>query len=87
MCQFLKRNNRNYDKLSGKQAETQPFDTLCINLVIKYRMTPNKGGRKCAMKGKKDKDVYLKVMTMIDPATGWIEIRSVPEASADLVAN
>ena len=24
---------------------------------------------------------------MIDPATGWIEIRYVPEARADLVAN
>ena len=24
---------------------------------------------------------------MIDPATGWIEIRSVPESRADLVAN
>ena len=24
---------------------------------------------------------------MIDPATSWIEIRSVPEARADLVAN
>ena len=24
---------------------------------------------------------------MIDPATGWIEIDSVPEARADLVAN
>ena len=24
---------------------------------------------------------------MIDPATGWIEILSVPEARADLVAN
>ena len=24
---------------------------------------------------------------MIDPATGWIEVRSVPEARADLVAN
>ena len=31
------------------------------------------------MKGKKDKDVYLQAITMIDPATGWIEIRSVPE--------
>ena len=50
-------------------------------------MTLNKGGREYAMKGKKDKDVYLQVITMIDPATGWIEIRSVPEARADLVAN
>ena len=24
---------------------------------------------------------------MIDPATGWIEIRSVPEARVDLVVN
>ena len=43
-------------------------------------MTPNKGGRKYAMKGKKDKDVYLQANTMIDPATSWKEIRSVPEA-------
>ena len=49
-------------------------------------MTPSKGGRKYAMKGKKDKDGYLQAMTMIDPATSWIEIHSVPEARADLVA-
>ena len=39
------------------------------------------------MKRQKRKDVYLQAVTMIDPATGWIEIRSVPEARADLVAN
>ena len=50
-------------------------------------MTPNKGGRKHSMKGKTDKDVHLQAITMIDPATGWIEIHSVPEARADLVAN
>ena len=50
-------------------------------------MTPNKGDRKYAMKGYKDKDVYLQAITMIDPATSWIEICSVPEARADLVAN
>ena len=50
-------------------------------------MTPNKGGRKYAMKDKKDKDVYFQSITMIDPATGWIEIRSVQEARADLDAN
>ena len=60
---------------------------LCIDLIGKYRMTPKKGGRKYAMKGKKDKDVYLQAITMTDPATGWIEIRSLPEARADLVAN
>ena len=39
------------------------------------------------MLGKKDKDVYLLAITMIDPATSWIEIRSMPEARANLVAN
>ena len=65
MCQFLKRNKRNYGKLPAKQAETQPWDTLYIDLI-----GINKGGRKYAMKGKKDEDVYLQAITMIDPATG-----------------
>ena len=39
------------------------------------------------MKGKTDKDIYLQAITMIDPATGWIEICFVPEARADHVAN
>ena len=58
---------------------TQPWDTLCIELIGKYRMTTNKGGRKYAMKCKKDKNIYLQAITMIDPATGWIKIRSIPE--------
>ena len=50
-------------------------------------MAFNKGGRKYSTKGNKDKDVYLQAITMIDPATGCIEIRSMPEVRADLVAN
>ena len=46
-------------------------------------MTPNKGGRKYAVKG----SVYLLAITMIHPATSWIEIHSVPKVRADLVAN
>ena len=50
-------------------------------------MTRDKGGKKYAMKGKKDKDVYLQTITMIDSATGWIEICFLPEGRVDLVAN
>ena len=52
-------------------------------------MTPNKSGRgrKYVMIDNKDKDIYLQAMTMIDPATGWIETCSVPEARVYLVAN
>ena len=60
---------------------------LCIDLIGIYRMTPNKRGRKYAVKGKKDKDVYLQAIIMIDPATGSIEICSVSEAKTYLVAN
>ena len=52
-------------------------------------MIPNKGVRKNAMQGKEDKDVYLQAITMIDPATRWIKICSVPEvrAKANPIAN
>ena len=30
--------------------------------------------------------VYLQAVTMIDPATGWVEIRAVRSARADYVA-
>ena len=33
------------------------------------------------------KSVYLQAVTMIDLATGWIEIRTIPSALVDLVAN
>ena len=63
----------NNDKLPPpQQAEYQPWNMLCIDLNRSQRMTPNKGNRKYAMKGKKDKDVYVQAITMIDPGTGWI---------------
>ena len=77
----------NYCKLPLNQVETQPWDTLCIDLIGKYRMNPNKRCRKYAMNGRKDNGVYLQAIIMIDPAIGWKEIRCVPEIRADLVGN
>ena len=40
------------------------------------------------MTTKNGKTVYLQAVIMIDPATGWIEIRTVPFARVlDLVSN
>ena len=50
-------------------------------------MTPNRGDKKYVMKGDECKDIYLQAISMIDPAMGWIETYSVPEAKADLVPN
>ena len=39
------------------------------------------------MTTKSGRSVYLQAVTMIDPSTVWIEIRTVPSALSDLVAN
>ena len=39
------------------------------------------------MTTKSGKYVYSQAVTMIDPATGWIEIFTLLSAQADLVAN
>ena len=48
-------------------------------------MTPNKGGRKYVMKGEKDKRFTF--INLNYDRHSWIEMWSVPEARADLVAN
>ena len=48
---------------------------------------PKGDEKKYKMTSKSGRSVYLQTGTMIDPATGWIEIRTVPSARADLVAN
>ena len=86
-CQFLKRNKKLYGKLPPKKAETNPWDVLCVDLIGKYQFSPKGGGKEYQIKTKKGHSVYLQAVTMIDPATGWVEIRAVPSARADLVAN
>ena len=39
------------------------------------------------MTTKSGSSVYLQAVTIIDPATGWIEIHTVPSARSDHVAN
>ena len=39
------------------------------------------------MTTKNKMSVYLQTVTMIDPATGWMEIRMVPYDRADKVSN
>ena len=92
------KNKKQYGKLPPKRAETIPWDTLCIDLIVKYQFTLKGGGEKFQILPKGDEkkyklitkagwSVYLQAVTIIDPATGWIEIRTVPSAWADLVAN
>ena len=47
---------------------------------------PKDGGKKYQMTTKNRKTVYLQAVTMRDPATGWIEIRTVPSTHVDPVS-
>ena len=73
---------RNYNQLLPKEVETQPMDTLCIDLIDKYIMTYNKGSKTY---GRRDTGVYLQGIIAKYPASGLIEIRSEAKARADLV--
>ena len=85
-CQRLKRNKKNYGKLPPKQAEATPWQTMCVDLICKYKLNPNGGGKKYEMITEKNKVIYLQAFTMIGQATGWIEIIAVSNARADLDA-
>ena len=85
--QFLKRSKTHYGKLPPKEAEAVPWDTLCVDLIGKYQFNPQGGGKKYQMTTTSGKKVYLQAVTMIDPATGWVEIRALPGARADYVSN
>ena len=41
-CQRAKTTNQKYGKLSPKQAETNTWDTLCVDLIVPYTI-PQKG--------------------------------------------
>ena len=77
------------EKLPLKESETILWDTLCVDLIGKYQFNPKIGGKKFQIVPKGDgkkykmttksgRSVYFQAVTMIDPATGWIEICTVP---------
>ena len=94
----MKRNKKQYGKLPPKEAKIIPWDTICLDLIGKYQFAPKGVGKKFQivpkgdekkykMNTKSGRSVYLQAVTMIDLATGWIEICIVPSARANVVAN
>ena len=76
-CQFTKRKSINYGKLPAKEAKASPWDTLCVDLIGPYKIQSNKD---------KNKEIKLHAVTMIDPATGWFEIKQIPDKEAHTIA-
>ena len=76
-CQLTKRTKKKYGHLPTKEAETIPWDTLCVDLIGPYNI----------QRKNQKKPLTLWAVTMIDPATGWFEIASITTKRADVIAN
>ena len=66
-CQLTKKKHLKYGLLPPKEAEAEPWETLCVDLIGPYKII-----RKHMPK--KNRILWLHCLTMIDPATGWFEI-------------
>ena len=65
-----------YGTLPPKVAESKPWDKLCVDLIGPYKIR---------RKGKPD--LICHCVTMIDPATNWIEIQAIKDKRSDTVSN
>ena len=74
-CRRAKTTNQKYSKLPPKHAYTNPWDTLCVDLIGPYKI-PQK--RKNLLK--------FWCLTMIDPATGWFAMAQIPRKMAAEIA-
>ena len=75
-CQFTKRTNKRYGHLPAKEAESVPWERLCVDLVGPYTLTDAK-----------HKEHRMWCVTMIDPATNWFEMKNIKSKDAPTVAN
>ncbi len=79
ICQKCKRSHVKYGKLPEKTAETKPWDKLCVDLIGPYTIRDPKN--------RNAPGLNLWCVTMIDPATGWFEMRELKSKYAITVAN
>jgi hypothetical protein len=76
ICQKTKRTTKKYGHLPAKEAESTPWDVLCVDLIGPY-----------TIKRRGKKNLILWCVTMIDPATGWFEMKQIPNKNSNTVAN
>ena len=75
-CQMTKRRKVKYGHLPAKEADVNPWDVLCIDLIGPYKFKqPN------------NQTQTLWALTMIDPATGWFDMTDISTKRADVIAN
>ena len=63
LCQKCKHTKRSHGKFPEKNVQTKPWHTLCVDLIGPY-----------TLKRKDGSEVDFMCLTIIDAATGWLEI-------------
>ena len=76
-CQKTKKSLKKYGHVPVADAEMDPWEILCVDLIGPYTIH----------RKKPKKPLILWAITMMDPATGWFEIREIKNKSADEIAN
>ena len=66
-CQKNKKNAKKYGKMPEKLCVTEPWHTLCVDLIGPY-----------TLKGKDKSEIDFMCLTMIDAATRWFEMVELP---------
>ncbi len=75
-CQRAKRSTKKYGHLPPKEAEADPWEKLCVDLIGPY-----------TIKRRGKQNLILWCVTMIDPATGWFEMKEIPNKEAFTIAS
>ena len=74
-CQLCKGNPKNYGHLPAKQAEkSEPWNRVNVDLIGPLSVKTPKGEK------------FLHALTIIDPATGWFEMKDISEPTSARVS-
>ena len=74
LCQVSKRQRKKYGYLKAKEAESDPWEQVYIDLVGPLSVKLPNGKKK-----------QLLCLTCIDPATGWFKMIDLPDKQAYMV--
>jgi hypothetical protein len=66
-CQINKKRSLKYGHLPSKIVISTPWEALCVNLIGPY-----------TLKGKDGSSIDFMALTMIDPASSWLEVVELP---------
>jgi len=76
-CQKTKKSSKKYGHLPEKIAEANPWEKLCVDLIGPYKIKNMNNNQ----------NLVLWCLTMIDPATGWLEVKEIQNKDALNIAN